>query len=198
MLPKALQQSNFGSEPIPSRPGCDHAGGQTEERHQSHNGIATAWLLDRLLRVGLLIGGRIRHGQCRAINDLDVMAAPKVLSSQAYCGFTDQSAMDVLQWIQRKLAPGLAVGARLIGRDPLSGALAETLSLADGFATGSARLGDLPKETPEDQPQIPATAAGMSAIVLLSQQGDGAGEPVLGSTRNLLIIRCLRSNWTHY
>ena len=39
----------------------------------------------------------------------------------------------------------------------------------DGLAAGSAGLGDLPQEGPEDQAEVPATVAGVGPLVLLGQ-----------------------------
>jgi hypothetical protein len=50
---------------------------------------------------------------------------------------------------------------------------AEALSLANGFATRTAALGDLPEEGPEDQAQGPKPPAGVRALLLLGQSPVG-------------------------
>ena len=78
--------------------------------------------------------------------------------------------MDLLQAIGGNSTPGLAIGA---GRGWRLAALVgqtESLGLANGFAAGRTGLSDLPKESPEYQPQVPAAVAGVFVLVLLGQE----------------------------
>ncbi len=68
---------------------------------------------------------------------------------------------------------GLVVSAGGVGGWAAVAGLAERLGLADGFAAGAARLGDLPQERPEDQTEIPATVAGVVAVILLGEAPGG-------------------------
>ena len=97
------------------------------------------------------------------------MSAPEVLAGQALTGLRAEGVMNLLPAIHGQGAAGLAirvVGVR--GQGP-AGARAQRLGLADGFAAGSAGLGDLPEERPEDQAQIPAALAGMGSFLLLGE-----------------------------
>ena len=101
------------------------------------------------------------------------MTAPKVFGGHGRFRLADQMVVDLLQPFWWQLSTGLTVGAVFIGWNVAMQQTAEVLSLADGFAAGTARLGDLPQERPENQAQIPAAVAGMGVILLLGEAMSG-------------------------
>ena len=122
-----------------------------------------------MLWPGPLVGGRIRQGDGGGIDHLDAVAAPEVLGGHGLFGLGHHVVVDLLQPFHGQLGASLAVGTGFIRGDGSLEQAAEILGLADGLAAGTARLGDLPEEDPEDQPQIPTAIAGMGVLLLLRE-----------------------------
>jgi hypothetical protein len=147
--------------------------------------------------------------------DHNAAGTPKVFGRDGRVGFGDQSVVDLLQALQRQAGPGLAVGTIRVGRWTAALKAAQGLGLADGLTAGGAGLGDLPKERPEGQAEVPTPVAGVGAFILLGQapgedpgteeqfhlvevRAQGGAEAVeLGGevTRPGWEVRCHRMQW---
>lgn len=169
MLPELLEEGDFVGAPVARDPRRDHAGGQTEESHQPHDGETTAWCLDGLLRVKSLIIGRILRRHSRAVDCDDVTAAPKIPLGDSLLTLGKDVLMNLIQRVQGDVTATLAIRAGFIGRDFSTRQLAAGLRLANGLAAGGAWLRHLPEESPEDQAQGPTALAGVLLVLLLGQ-----------------------------
>lgn len=101
------------------------------------------------------------------------MTAPKIALGHAFFGLLTESSLNVIEPFQGEMAAGLAIGAGGVRGDAAALELAEALGLTDGFAAGSAGLGDLPEEGPEYQAQTPTPLTGMGTFILLGQEMAG-------------------------
>src|SRR5258705_7756486 len=155
--------------PGPGHPGGEEAGSQAEKTNQPQNGKSASRPLGTLLGESLLIGPSIGSHRGAGVDDLNPATAPKIFVGHRGFGDADHGTVDLIQSFDRKLHASLAIGAVLVGRQGSVLELAKGLSLTDSLSAGGTRLGDLPKESPKDQAQVPAPVTGIGALVLLGQ-----------------------------
>ena len=177
LLPEDLQEAHFMLLPVARGPGGQHARRQTEQGDQADEGKAAARLWHGLLGKSGLVFRGVRGREGGAIDDQDVPSTPPVFDRHSRVGFTHEAVVNFLQSFPWQGAPGLAIGTGGVGGRAALG-VRQGLGLADGFPAGGPGLGDLPEEGPEDQAQIPAAIARVSALVLLGQPpvGDPGGK----------------------
>lgn len=170
MFPKLLEQNQFLNVLGAGCPSHEKARRKAEKTNQMEEGKTAAGLLFARLRESLLISGGIRGNEGGGINDPDAQTAPEIFAGDSSFRLTRDGAVNLLQRLHRQLSPSGAIGAILVGRGFAAEQATGALSLANGFAAGTARLGHLPEEGPEDQMQIPASVAGEGLVLALSQQ----------------------------
>src|SRR2546426_3928338 len=141
--------------PGAGHPGGEEAGSQAEKTNQPQNGKTASRSLGTLLGESLLIGPSIGSHRGAGVDDLNPATAPKIFVGHRGFGVADHGRVDLIQSFDRKLHASLE--------------LAKGLSLTDSLSAGGTRLGDLPKESPKDQAQVPAPVTGIGALVLLGQ-----------------------------
>jgi hypothetical protein len=130
-----------------------------------------------LLGVGGLVFRGVWQSDGGAIDDTHPVSAPKILLGYCPAGFGNQSGVDVVEDFQGDGGAGLAVRTVFDRRHGMSGDPTKSGGLTDGLTTGSARLSDLPEESPEGESKSPTTAAGMGAFVALGKKM--MGDPTL-------------------
>ncbi len=170
MLPELVESVEFVIPPGAGGPGGEETGGEIEEAGEPENGKAAARALDRLLRKAALILWSVRKGDGGAVDDLDLPSTPEVALGDGPLRISDEGGMDVVKHLDRQEGACLAVGAVPGGRKGVSSVAAESGGLSDRLTAGGAGLGDLPEESPEGEPKVPASAAGMGTFLTLGEE----------------------------
>ena len=146
---EALEDAAFVTLEAGFRPLEQGPAGEAEASHHLHHRKATALLLRRGLREGLLVFGSVLQGDSGAVDNPHVMAEPALLLEDLALGLAGDLLVDRVQVFNGHPASRLAVGS---GAGAGYGQLvlaAVALDLADRLQASSPRGKDLAEKGPE-------------------------------------------------